>query len=275
VNRIPNQNGNIPTPITLFPKTSSTSTDRRCQKIYSKSLKEPMLSSLKDPEMRQSRSKLNFVNCRPSGPSGFQRGNNPTRKKKFFTIKTISDITPNGAIKRWIVISSGKRSVLIRYFFLKFLYDELTRKEYQIFLSFPEVTNIIPIFFALRARIIKIDKITIRKILEFVDFSNFSKISREEYQGLKQIQYSFEEKLYPPIKKPKPYSGYSKGYKDGIKRKTKFQVDEFSSSPLEPGPYFEDEINLLLKFALMIKSQPRNQILNININLRKESNGIR
>lgn len=200
---------------------------------------------------------LNIINCRPSGlllgPIGEK---SLTRKRNEFNIKTISDITPNGAIKRWIVISSGKRSTLIRYLFLKFIYDELTREEYKIFLSFEEITNSVPIFFALRARINGIPKKVIRQILENISFPGFKTIKREEYQGKKKIQFSFREELYPPIKKPKPYSGYSKGFKDG-KQRSKFQVDEFNSSPLEPSPNFEDEIIVLLKFALMIKSHPR------------------
>lgn len=220
--------------------------------------------------MRQSRSKLNFVNCRPSGPSGFQRGNNPTRKKKFFTIKTISDITPNGAIKRWTVISSGKRSTLIRYFLLKFLYDELSKKEYELFLSFPETTEEVNIFFALKARTLRYPKKVIRKILESISIKGKPPISREEYQGLKRILFTYEVKLNPPIEKPKPYSGYSKGYKDG-RRSTRFQTEEFSSSPLEPGPIFEDEVNILIDFADLILSHPR-KIKELSLILSKGDN---
>lgn len=182
-------------------------------------------------------------------------------REKVFQIQTNPDITSNGAIKRWVILSSGRRPVLIRYLFLKFLYDELTQKEYEIFLSFKEVTDSVPIFFALRARTLRIKKRTIRKILENISFKRFKVPTKEEYIGLRQIRYSFEEKTFPPIKKPKPYSGYSKGYKDG-KTTSKFKAEEWNSSPLEPSPYFEDEINILLDFAIMVNRNPR--ILNNN-----------
>jgi len=213
---------------------------------------------LKNPEMRQHEKDIHlFASCRPSGLSGFPReSKDSTRKSLKFTIKTISDITPNGAIKRWTVRSSGRRSVLIRYLFLKFLYDELTQEEYKVFLSFPDTTSVIPIFYALRARIEGIPKKVIRKILETLTFPGFKVPTRDEYIGLKQIRFTHKIETEPPIRKPKPYSGYSKGYKDG-KRRTKFQVDEFNSSPLEPSPKFEDEINILIEFSFIVISHPR------------------
>lgn len=216
------------------------------------------MKSLKNPEMRQfHRTKILNDNCRPSGLYGFPReSKDSTKNGKIFSIKTISDITPNGAIKRWVALSSGRRSALLRYFFLKFIYDELTKEEYNFFLSFKEITEKVPIFFALRARRLKIPKRIIRKILEEVQFPGFKIVTREEYIGMQQIRFSFEKKNYPPIKKPKPYSGYSKGFKDG-RRRSKFQIDEFDSSPLEPSPNFEDEINILLDFAQEISRHPR------------------
>lgn len=216
-----------------------------------------MKTILKNPEMRQLQVKKNSGdNCRPSGLFRFPRGNKKPTGKRLFAIQTNPDITKTGASKRWIVLSSGKRSVLVRYLFLKYIYDELTREEYYLFLSFSETTSIVPIFFALRARINRIPKKVIRKILEKVQFPKFTKVSREEYLSLRQIEFQIEEKIYPPIKKPKPYSGYSKGYKDG-RRRSKFTVEEFDSSPLEPSPLFEDEIKTLINFALEVSQHPR------------------
>lgn len=209
---------------------------------------------------------LTNINSRPSGLNGtnVEKFNSHIRRKRTFNIKTISDILHNGAIERWIVISSGRRSVLVRYLFLKFLYDELTKEEYKIFLSFNEVTSIVPIYFALRARYKGYKKKYIRKVLEIIQFPGFARVTREEYQSLRQIQFSFEKRIFPPIEKPKPYSGYSKGYKDG-KRNSKLQIEELDSSPLEPSPIFEDEVNILLEFLAKASSHPRKLTELINI----------
>jgi hypothetical protein len=197
------------------------------------------------------------INYRPSGHKRIPGGqfNALQGTGIFLHHKTISEITPYGAIIRWIVISSGKRSKVIRYFFLKFLYDELTKKEYEVFLSFEEVTRIFPIYFALKARNKRINKKTIRKILENIKFPSFKIPTREEYQGLKTMYVSFEKKTYPPIIKPKPYSGYRRSQKDGKSSGT--SVEEFNSTPLEFRPIFEDEINIFIDFAEQINHNPR------------------
>lgn len=208
--------------------------------------------------MRQFRQEEILVdNCRPSGLFGSIGDHKDLlRKKKIFTIKTTTDITPEGVLKRWVVYSSGKRSTTIRMLFLKFLYQELSKEEYKILLSFPEITNSIPMFFAFRARIIGIPKRYIRRILEVVQIQDFKVISYEEYLGLRTITFTFKVERNPPIERPEPYSGYRRGHNDG-KNTTKFHRDEFNSTPLEPSPIFEDEINNLLNFAIEISQHPR------------------
>jgi hypothetical protein len=215
---------------------------------------------IKIPEMRQPRLSKNYLedNYRPSGLSNGPRVVSKNQSgRRLFVYQTNPAILPNGAIKRWIILSSGRRSVLIRYLFLKLVYDELTRSEMAILLSFNESTTIKSIFYALKARTLGIHKKLIRKILEAVTIDpNFPSPTREEYLGIKQIHLSISEKVSSPIEKPKPYSGYSKGYKDG-QRRSKFQIDEFSSSPLEPSPLFEDEIKILIDFTVEISHTPR------------------
>jgi len=137
------------------------------------------------------------------------------------------------------------------------IYDQLTREEYAIFVSFKESTSDIQIYFALRARYKNIPKKIIRKILENIDLPRRRKISREEYNSLKQIHFQLKKETNPPIEKPKPYSGYSKGYRDGKSSKRKFRVEEYSSSPVETSPIFEDEIKILIGIAREIERNPR------------------
>lgn len=218
-----------------------------------------MIAKLKNPEFRQPLLRKSMINCRPSGLSdSIGEIQSLTRKKtKTFNIRVITDIKYNGVIESWNVLSSGKRSVLVRYLFLKFIYDELSKQEYFLWLSFQETTSSVQMYFAIKARLQNVPKKLIRKILENVSFEKTKQISRQEYISLKPIKFSFEKKTYPPIEKPKPYTGYSKGYKDGKRRGSKFQVDEFSSSPLEPSPNFEEEVNTLINFSTLVKSEPR------------------
>jgi hypothetical protein len=190
-----------------------------------------------------------------------------TSKKRQFVFKSNNISQKQGVIKRWIVFSEGKRSVLVRFLFLKMIYDELTTKEMELLLSLNESTSNIQIFFALKARKLNIRKKTIRKILEALELKGYPPVSREEYLGRKQINFTIQERTYPPIEKPKPYTGYARGFKNN--KRSKFEVEEFSSSPLEPSSFFEDEIIILIRFAQEIERNPRRSY--IYNHLRKET----
>lgn len=203
-----------------------------------------MVTKVSYPEFRQLREDSQEDSCRLSGhKNGSSVGIKTTqrRPRRMFTIQTNSISNKKGVLERWTVISSGKRSVVIRYLFLKLIYDNLTSFEKVIFLSFREVTSDIQILFALKAMSKKIKRRTIRKILETLELGK-KPISRNEYQSLQQILLTYKVTTNPPIEKPKPYSGYSKGYKDGKSSKRKFIVEEFGTSPIEPSPFIEDEI---------------------------------
>lgn len=226
-----------------------------------------MKTKVSNPEFRQPRV-VNLLedDCRLSGLNG-----NSRVKSKIFTEKAVrkfsfrTDIVTNnkGVIERRVVLSTGKRPALVRYLFLKMMYNELTKEERELFLSFKESTSNIQYYFALRARNKGIMKKTIRKILEVLDLGQ-PLISYKEYISLKQIEFSYKKETKPPIKKPKPYTGYSKGYKDGKSKKRTFLVEELGSSPIEYRPSFEDSINFLTEFAQEIERNPRqNQLFNI------------
>ena len=166
----------------------------------------------------------------------------------------------NGVIKRWVVLSNGRRPALIRHLYLKLIYDELSKQEMTLLQSFKESTSNVNIYFAIKAKQDKIPRRVVRRILEIISVGRERNISREEYLS-SSITFSIKEENDPPIKKPKPYRGYSRGYKDGKGSKRTFQVEEFSSSPLTPGPKFEDEVIILLEFAREVSRNPRNNNL--------------
>jgi len=130
----------------------------------------------------------------------------------------------------------------------------------ELLLSFKESTTSVSIYFAIIAKRLKIPRRSVRKILESVSLEGNRIPSKEEYLSTK-IRFTVKEKTIPPINKPKPYRGYSKGYKDGKGSKRTFKAEEFSSSPLIPGPKFEDEINVLLEFSREVSRRPRNNNL--------------
>lgn len=113
---------------------------------------------------------------------------------------------------------------------------------------------------------------TIRKILESNLIPNVEPISRKEYQGLKRISFTRKKETNPPVDKPKPYTGYAKGYKDGKSSKRSFRVEEFGSSPVETSPIFEDEITFLVEIARDLERNPRMKItLFTNMESQNES----
>lgn len=215
-----------------------------------------------EPELRQplSKSREIIVGLQDQSRKKSSEESDAKKATRTFKIQTDNIFNKNGVIKRWVVISNGKRPAFIRYLFLKLVYDELTKEEMELLLSFRESTSSVSIYFAIVAKRLKIPRRSVRKILETVSLDGGRIPSKEEYLSTK-IRFSIKEKTVPPIKKPKPYRGYSKGYKDGKGSKRTFKAEEFSSSPLIPGPKFEDEINVLLDFSREVSRRPRNNNL--------------
>lgn len=117
-------------------------------------------------------------------------------------------------LRRWIVFSQGKRSVLIRYLFGKLLWDELSTFEKQILFSLPEVTNDLTMFLSLKALNLGTSKRDLRKRLEQSPFPELKFISRQQYLSIKgrvQFFFKFEE---ISLRKTRKFSGYTKHHKD-------------------------------------------------------------
>lgn len=121
----------------------------------------------------------------------------------------------NGTARRWIVFSNGKRSVLVRYLFGKWLWDELNQLEMDIFWHLKEITSDVSIYNALRAYIDGTPKRIIRRRLEAgQDLLDLNFISRQSYLTLKgRTNWFFVEETINLRRTPK-YSGYTKHYKD-------------------------------------------------------------
>ena len=118
-------------------------------------------------------------------------------------------------LRRWIVISSGKRSTLIRYLFGKLLWDNLNSLEQRVFWSLTEITTNQSIYLSLKALAENFEKKVIRKnLLNAPEFLGLEGISRQQYLTLKgRVNCIFKEETISLRKGPK-FSGYTKHYKD-------------------------------------------------------------
>jgi hypothetical protein len=122
----------------------------------------------------------------------------------------------NAVVRRWTVFSNGKRSVLTKYLFGKWLWDELNHVESLIFWSLPEITKDVTIYVSLKSRnTFGIPKRLIRdRLKKGSEFFGFNFITRQHYLTLKgSVNFFFIEEtvsLRPTIK----FSGYTKHYKD-------------------------------------------------------------
>lgn len=168
-------------------------------------------------------------------------------KGPLFQFPVMISIDRNKSVlRRWICFSSGKRSTLVNYLFGKWLWDELTKKEQEIFLILPEITSDPAIYSCFRARVLGVPKNIIRKRLE-----NLSKIlsvkyiSRQQYLSIKgRSKWFFKEETIS-LRKTTKYSGYTKHYKDkgSIGSQRRDVVSEILESYVS-----EDKFSQILQF---------------------------
>lgn len=117
-------------------------------------------------------------------------------------------------LRRWIVFSQGKRSVLPKYLFGKLLWDELNVMERTILFHLPEVTNDLTIFLSLKALNLGVSKRDLRRRLEKSPFPELRFITRQAYLSIKgSVQFFFKQETIN-IRRVEKYSGYTKHYKD-------------------------------------------------------------
>lgn len=117
-------------------------------------------------------------------------------------------------LRRWIVFSQGKRSVLPRYLIGKLLWDELNNFEKKILYSLPEITNDLTMFLSLKALNLGISKREIRERLIHSPFPELWSITRQQYLSIKgrvRFFFMFEE---ISLRKTMKFSGYTKHHKD-------------------------------------------------------------
>lgn len=108
---------------------------------------------------------------------------------------------------RVVVYSQGSRPKVIEYLWLKFLWDELSKREFRYFILLPEVLSDDLKSAALRARLILSKKTLRNRIIQCPFLEKKLKPTRLKYQGYKRLNVEFYEFERTLPKTPK-FSGW-------------------------------------------------------------------
>jgi len=135
------------------------------------------------------------------------------RKPRFpgrFKTFSVSEFTDRekGIDSRLLVFSQGSRAKVVEYLWLKFLWDELSKQEFRLFLTLPEVLNSEIKMNALKAILLFPKKIIRKRLNKFEKLLSLKISSKERYHGFRSRLdveiYEIKRKLH---RSPK-YSGY-------------------------------------------------------------------
>jgi len=159
--------------------------------------------------------------------------------KTFSIVKSINRNT--GELRRWTVFSQGKRRILVKYLWGKFLWDELNLIELSVFWHLSEVTSDRSIYLGLKALTLGVSKKLLRERLSNSPFNLFN-ITRKQYLSIKgRVNFFFLEETVNLRTVPK-FSGYTKHHKD--KGSLGPEREEILSQIFDPITDVSDEIIL-------------------------------
>jgi hypothetical protein len=134
----------------------------------------------------------------------------PRFKGRFITTKVkLTTDHEKGMECRLIVYSKGSRQAIIKFLWLKFLWDQLTRSEFLLFLSIPEVLSNEKMFNYLSVINTIPKKIARRNLLKAEEYLEIEISSRERYQGIKDLDIEIYQETRN-LPKPPKFSGYVK-----------------------------------------------------------------
>jgi len=125
---------------------------------------------------------------------------------KSFSVAVQSN-REKGTESRLIVYSQGSRSKVIEFLWLKFLWDELSKQEFELFLALPEILNSEMKFATLRAVLLMGKKKVRQRLNWYEDLILGESSSRKRYLGFLRLDveiYEFQRSL-PKVPK---FSGW-------------------------------------------------------------------
>lgn len=125
---------------------------------------------------------------------------------KTFSVSKSSN-REKGTDVRLLVYSQGSRAKVVEYLWLKFLWDELTKIEFELFIILPETINSEMKVSVLRSILIQGKKVTRERLNKLLYFLGEPIYSRERYQGYKRLDVEINEITRSLTRVPK-YSGW-------------------------------------------------------------------
>jgi hypothetical protein len=135
---------------------------------------------------------------------GFPRFGGPF---KTFSV-SVSTNRESGTDSRLLVYSQGSRAVVSEYLWLKFLWDELSRKEMELFLLLPETLRSEIKISALRAVLLLGKRVVRERLIHFPAYLTEKDCpSRERYLGYKRLDVEIYDLTRSLPKVPK-FSGW-------------------------------------------------------------------
>lgn len=135
-----------------------------------------------------------------------------------FKVKTNTN-REKGTESGLLVYSQGSRAVVSKFLWLKWLWDELSRREMELFLALPETLNSEMKFGALRASLLKGKKVTRERLNQYPFKTKKEQPNRQRYQGIKNLDVEILDFTRSLPKVPK-FSGWVKSSSQvGSKRK--------------------------------------------------------
>lgn len=134
----------------------------------------------------------------------------PNFKGPFFRWNVNHEINrEKGTLSRFVVFSSGKRHAVESYLWLKLVWDQLSRKEFNLFLSLPSTLQNDKIVGFLRSKLEVKTEVLRKRLVQVETLIGVKTSSRERYIGSKRLQIEIQMETIRLVKVPK-FSGYVK-----------------------------------------------------------------
>jgi len=127
---------------------------------------------------------------------------------KSFSVSQFTD-REDGTESRLFVFSQGARPKVHEYLWLKMLWNELTKDEWELFYSMPETLNNEIIYSSLRAINFQGKRKTRRRLLNTPLIDEKDKPSYDRYRGFMRLKVEISREIRRLPKVPK-FSGYIK-----------------------------------------------------------------
>lgn len=127
---------------------------------------------------------------------------------KTFSISQFTN-REKGSESRLIVYSQGARPKVHKYLWLKMLWNELSKEEWELFLAMPETLKSEMIYSTLRSINYQGKRATRKKLINCPFLSEEDKPTHDRYRGFKRLNVEIrkEERSLPKVPK---FSGYVK-----------------------------------------------------------------